>query len=883
MSEASLPSDRLAELALLHDVNPGPVLQIDRQGDVQFANAAARALLGDAVLETSWIETCPGLDRTRWDAVLAADGPATYEVCFEGTWVDFTQVHPIGSDSVFVFGTDVTEHKAAEHALEEQRARLAEVARFPDMNPGPVLRLDLDGDIVLANAAARDVFGEDLVGRCWRDVCPAIGEREWASVLAVTEPMAIEVVINEQTFVFTHRRDDVGRLVFVYGSDVTRQRESERLVRALLASTAEGIYGVDLHGLCTFVNPAALRLLGYGDPAELMGRNMHELIHHTRPDGSPYPFAECEIVRKLGRHELVHIDTELLWRRDGTSFPAEYWAHPILQDGKLIGSVLTFLDITERRRAEDDLRAAMQAANEANAAKSQFLAGMSHELRTPMNAILGYSEILIEDAETRGDEDMLSDLQKINTAGKHLLELINAVLDLSKIEAGRMDLYLETFDISRLLDDVTSTVEPLMRKNDNELVVRRAPALGSMHADVTKVRQALFNLLSNAAKFTENGTVSLEVRRDRVGDDEFVVLAVSDTGIGIPEDKLDLVFDEFAQADSSTSRRYGGTGLGLALTARFCRMMGGDIALESAPGVGSTFTITFPARVRAVEAVGETPSAGGEPTRGDLDGDRPILVVDDDPHARELLTRALEADGHAVVTASGGHEAVAMARRTKPALITLDILMSDMDGWSVLRSLKSDPDLREIPVVVISIVADRDAGHVMGAVDSLAKPVDRSALLDLVRRHAAPGGAGNHALIVEDDADVRSLIRVYLESDGWTTSEAETGLDGLHRIDEWRPDVIVLDLMMPEMNGFDFLDALRTRDDGRPIPVVVVTAMDLTEDDRARLRGNVERIVEKGGQTGSELVRRLRELMPRAANRRAAAGDDGSTNSGSSR
>jgi PAS domain S-box-containing protein len=635
----------------------------------------------------------------------------------------------------------------------------------------------------------------------------------------------------------------------------TDNTEPEELVRLLLDSTGEGIYGIDMDGCCTFANPACVRLLGFDNTDELLGKNMHNLVHHTRPNGDPYPMTECRIFKAFREGCGVHADDEVMWHKDGSSFPAEYWSYPMRRGDELVGSVLTFVDITERREAEQALQAATLAARAASEAKSQFMANMSHELRTPMNAILGYSEMLIEDAIDEGQTEIVADLEKINTAGKHLLELINAVLDLSKIEAGRMDLHIESTDLHELLEDIVTVAQPLVAQNGNELVNDWDDELGVLRADITKVRQSVFNLLSNASKFTRDGTITLRVRRESGNNGDRFRVEVSDTGIGIAVDKLETIFEEFAQAESSTTRDYGGTGLGLSLTRRLSRLMGGDVLVVSTLGEGSTFTLEMPANVVVTRAEAESPVEKNNKTPASSTPD--VLVIDDDEHARDLIRRALEAEKYSVITASSGDEGLKLARALHPSLVTLDILMPGTDGWSVLSQLKGDPTTRSIPVVMLSITADRRMGYVLGAVESLTKPVDRGVLREVVERYATSDAF--HVLVVEDDEHSRSLLTRYLDSEGWDHSEAKNGIEALDRASARRPDLVLLDLMMPEMDGFEFLEAMRRWPDYRSVPVVVITAKTLTAIDRARLDGNVARVIEKGTQTVEELVEFLRE------------------------
>ena len=512
--------------------------------------------------------------------------------------------------------------------------------------------------------------------------------------------------------------------------------------------------------------------------------------------------------------------------------------------------------VVAERTAE--LEHSRKDAEAANRAKSTFLANMSHELRTPLNAIIGYSEMLAEDMEDDGQEERVPDLNKINASGKHLLALINDILDLSKIEAGRMDLYLEHFEVSALLEQVVDTAKPLVEKRSNRLATDFAPNLGTMHSDVTKLRQTLFNLLSNAAKFTEEGTITLSARRETASDGERLVFAVADTGIGIPADKLEAVFEEFSQAEDHTTRNYGGTGLGLPISRRFAQMMGGEITLESVPGVGSTFTLSLPPDSETLEdsdapVDSGTPIAHGMPTAAD----HPVLVIDDNEHSRDVLRRTLERDGHVVATAARGEEGLRLAREISPSLILLDVMMPGMDGWAVLRELKADPALREIPVAMVTVVEDQRMAFSLGASEYLTKPVDRERLVE-VADNLARGDQG-HALVVEDDEASRQVMMRALASAGWRVSEASNGKEGLDRMAESRPDLIVLDLMMPVMHGFEFMERLHENESYREIPVLVVTAKELSSEERDYLAAHAQRVVQKAGsdvETLLPLVRR---------------------------
>jgi signal transduction histidine kinase/CheY-like chemotaxis protein len=516
-------------------------------------------------------------------------------------------------------------------------------------------------------------------------------------------------------------------------------------------------------------------------------------------------------------------------------------------------------------QATREAQAARAAAEDADRAKSQFLANMSHELRTPLNAIIGYSEMLQEEVEDLGQDHFTPDLQKINAAGKHLLALLNDILDLSKIEAGKMDLYLETFDLATMLRDVETTIQLLVEKNANTLLVHRPDNLGAMRADLTKVRQNLFNLLSNACKFTQRGTITLEVTRDAVDGLDWVTCRVSDTGIGMTPEQMAKLFQPFTQADTSTTRQYGGTGLGLAITKHFCQMMGGDIAVESELGKGSTFSIRLPAQVKDQKA---PPGLAAEPKSEVLPAEvGAVLVIDDDPTVRELLQRFLSKEGIRVVSAAGGEEGLRLARELRPTAITLDVMMPGMDGWAVLTALKADADLADIPVIMLTIVEDKNLGYALGASDYLTKPVDRDRLVAILEKYRGEAPS-RLVLVVEDDAAAREIFQRMLEKEGWAVTAAENGRVALQRVEEQRPALILLDLMMPEMDGFQFAEALRDRQAWRSIPIVVVTAKDLTPEDHLRLNGYVEKILQKGAYSREALLAEIRDLVASTVARR---------------
>ena len=545
--------------------------------------------------------------------------------------------------------------------------------------------------------------------------------------------------------------------------------------------------------------------------------------------------------------------------------------------------VLAMEDVTERRHAEEEVAKAKETAETANRTKSLFLANMSHELRTPLNAILGYSEMLQEEAiERHLVGEFGADLEKINGAGKHLLTLINDILDLSKIEAGKMDLYLESFDLTEMIDDVASTIRPMVEKNANTLQIQRAPDLGAMHADQIKVRQALFNLLSNAVKFTHEGNITLEAARQNMDGTEWIMFRVTDTGIGLSAEQIVKLFQDFTQADASTTRKFGGTGLGLVLTRRFCQMMGGDVTAHSVSGAGSVFTIKLPAFVSEPKSEGAAEAVGAEAAIVSLQEGVAasaetvlpigscVLVIDDDPTQRDLIQRFLSKEGFCVRTAAGGDAGLRLARQLRPVAITLDVMMPGLDGWSVLLALKADRDLRDIPVIMLTMVDDPDRGFALGAAEFATKPVDRARLSQILKKYTCPRPPCP-VLLVEDDPATREVTRTILEKEGWKVSEAENGRVALECMERERPRLIVLDLMMPEMDGFEFVARVRKKLEWRSIPIVVLTAYDLSAKERRRLNGYVETILQKGGDSREALLLQLRDFLnhhsaPRAMN-----------------
>lgn len=425
-----------------------------------------------------------------------------------------------------------------------------------------------------------------------------------------------------------------------------------------------------------------------------------------------------------------------------------------------------------------------------------------------------------------------------------------------------MTLYIEEFDINQMAQDVVSTIQPLLDKNGNELVMECDPQIGTMRADLTKVRQTLFNLLSNATKFTEKGKITLSINRVTTELGERVRMAVSDTGIGMTPQQLGRLFQAFTQADDSTTRKYGGTGLGLVISRKFCQMMGGDISVESEAGKGSTFTVDLPVVVNDPSQIEASSAKGTEATSPVKAAGGLVLVIDDDPNAAEIMKRALEKSGYSVLVASNGQEGLKLAREKRPQAITLDVMMPGMDGWSVLSALKADAETADIPVIMATMVQDRQMGFALGAAEFLTKPVDQEKLRAALARHCSQPQA--EVLIVEDDTINRDMLRRILEKENLTVREAENGSVALEMLATHVPSLILLDLMMPVMDGFQFLSVIRRNPKFASIPVIVVTAKDLSEDDRHRLNGSVQDIIQKGAMDRERLLREVCEMISRA-------------------
>ena len=697
-------------------------------------------------------------------------------------------------------------------------------------------------------------------------------------VVSVLEFFATEAAEpNDETLtVMGHIGGQLGRVAERRRAERQLKKSNERVAKARVQLTeaieaiSEGFVLFDADDRLVICNSNYRALYVGLDLTIEPGTSYHEIIRETAESGV--------IVAAQGRVD-EWLDERLAKHRDP---PGPYeqqradgsWlkiGERKTEDGGVVG---VFTDITELKRREvqlnelvESLAEARDLAMRATETKSHFLANMSHELRTPLNAIIGITEMLEEDAVDFGQDDFVEPLQRVTRAGQHLLHLINEVLDLSKIEAGKLDLIFEDFDLVSLVQDTVTTAQSLAAKNANKLELDHAADIGSMHADQMRIRQVILNLLSNACKFTEQGTVTITIARVTRGTADWMRIAVADTGIGMTPEQLGNMFKEFSQADSSTTRKYGGTGLGLAISQRLCHMMGGDIIVESTEGEGTTFTVNLPAYVGEVAvpdgsapAESRAQAAPAVVEAAPATGGNTVLVIDDDVTARDLMRRFLAKEGFDVITAKSGEEGLELAKEHSPSVITLDVLMPQLDGWGVLQRLQADPALANIPVIMVSILDEQSKGYALGASDYVTKPIDRKRLSEVLAKYMTTDG-DQRVLVVEDDPTTRALLRRMLIGEGWQVAEAENGRIALDRVAEVKPRLILLDLMMPEMDGFEFLAELHKTPAWRGIPVVVVTAADLTEEDERRLSGGVEQILHKSARDQDEFLAELRSLV----------------------
>jgi PAS domain S-box-containing protein len=646
----------------------------------------------------------------------------------------------------------------------------------------------------------------------------------------------------------------LGALISERDAGEQRLSEKEERMRLLLESTGEAIYGLDIKGKCTFCNLAMLRLLGYASQDAVLGRNIHEVIHHTRRDGSAYPLDECSLQADYRAGRRFHGVDELLWRADGTSFDAEMWCYPLLQQGEMEGAVVTFVDITERKKIEEALRQAKEDAEAANRAKSDFLANMSHEIRTPMNGILGMTTLALE---TNLDTEQRAYLSMVKSSGESLLTLLNGILDLSKIEAGKLELEIAELYVEDCIEDALQPLAFSAQLKGIELVWNAEGNIpGVLRGDATRLRQVLINLAANALKFTNAGQVAIYARNaGAVEDSVLLEFTVSDTGIGIPLEKQKKIFEAFAQGDMSTTRRYGGTGLGLSICERLVHLMGGRIWVESEEGLGSKFYFTTRLlRATAAENVSVT-----EAERLALPM-RHVLAIDDHPVNRELLVRLLARWGMQAVAAASAEEALALLQESRRTGENFSAILIEKDlrspgGLTLLATVRALAG-SEVCVILLHSrpldAAEREECQKLGVSRSILKPFRRAALHEALRechgevsetrvpvtvQPAKAMRVGLRILLAEDNIVNQRLAARLLEKMGHEVTIAGNGEIALQLCIAQEFDLVAMDMQMPIMDGLEATEAIRTREkiSGRHLPIVAMTA-NAFEEDRQRCR-----------------------------------------------
>jgi PAS domain S-box-containing protein len=652
-----------------------------------------------------------------------------------------------------------------------------------------------------------------------------------------------------------------------------RLRDQQFYTRSLIESNIDALMTTDPRGIITDVNKQMENLTGCTRD-ELIGAPFKNYFTDSAR-------AEAGIKRVLSEGKVTNY--ELTARaRDGTLTVVSYNATTFYdRDRSLQGVFAAARDVTVLKRIERTLQQKNTELEGASRMKSEFLANMSHELRTPLNAIMGFSEVLTDGLMGAMSDPQRALIGNIFGSGQHLLALINDILDLSKVEAGKMELDLEPVQVSSLFVNSLSIIREKAAARRIRLSVEAAPDLGSIQADTRKVKQIVYNLLSNAVKFTpDGGQVTLRARsvpRDSVGYpsrcgegpslavaahdfSQFLQISVVDTGIGIAAEEMESLFKPFSQIDSGLARRFEGTGLGLAMVKLLAELHGGTVAVESAGGEGSCFTVWLPIRPAGEEAPAKVARARLEAAAGE----RTALVVDDDYQSAELIRLQLEAEGFRVIHAASAEAALVIALQQPLALITLDITLPHMDGWELLGRIKQVPALNRIPIVIISIVTDRNRGFALGAAAIMQKPMSRQQLSEtLVELGLLPPALDKKLtiLVADDDPDAVELAAVRAGALASTVLRAYGGREAIETARRELPDLIVLDLMMPDVSGFDVVEALSAHPETRRIPILVVTARQVTVEDRVKLNGFVTTIVEKAGLSRERFAAEVQRAM----------------------
>ncbi|MCA9979484.1 MAG: PAS domain S-box protein [Anaerolineales bacterium] len=759
-----------------------------------------------------------------------------------------------------------------------------------------VWSIDLDYRVVTINLTAADFFAliydhQFKEGDCLLDYLPPDEKEAWRdwygrafngervtvetqyTMPNVNSMVDLEIALNP---ILDDQNNITG--ISVFARDITSRKEAERQLRLqalALENMNESVIITNLRGFITYCNPATATIFGYSVD-ELMGQ-MPEIWH------APEDALNVSESIQSGLSRDGRWDGQIRFvRKDGKRGICDAIVLPLYNDqGQRVAALGVSHDVTEQKQYEAELREAKDAAEAANRAKSSFLASMSHELRTPLNAIIGYSEMLEDVVLDKEYADIASDLHRITTAGRHLLTLINDVLDLSKIEAGKTNLYLENFLISDLVNEVIIASQNLIEQNGNQLEVSLAPDLGRMYGDATKVRQILVNLISNAAKFTRRGRIIIRGERETASPHDLIILTVRDTGIGMTDAEMSRIFSAFTQADDSTTRQYGGTGLGLTISHRFAELMGGTITVESQPRMGSTFVVTLPAVITPQEDARPPRPAisnGEEDTAVDTATTiiRPalqrgiVLVISPREDHRDQMVRWLLQKQYRTYAAPDGYRGQKLAQRLRPHAIVLATNLPDYDYREFIADIRADNHLRTIPFLLYDVsqaqleddfpddaaihLVSRTENGLVTKLQQIAQPVPPTS-----ERRSSP----SRILVVEDNYTLRDILRLTLEKRGFEVVEAIDSLMAIEFLQTTnrRPDIILLDLMMPRLDGFGFVDQIRAMPGVSAIPIIVVTAKPLTTAEHERLRDKVDDILYKGIYSQNDLLRRIDQLI----------------------
>jgi len=791
--------------------------------------------------------------------------------CKDGSyrWLMWTATPFAEKKLIYAAARDITELKRAEQALrlsEEQNRLLFE------NNPHPVWVYDLESYAIIdVNEAAIRNYGysrEEFLTLTIKDIRPA------EDVPAVLESVAKSGTALEEKRIWRHRRKNgtlldvevtshpivyAGRNArLVVSTDITQRKQAEEALRQseerfrLLVSAVKdyAIFMLDVDGRVASWNAGAERFKGY-EAQEIIGQPFSRF--YTPEDlAKNKPAEELRVATAEGRVE------EEGWRvrKDGSRF----WANVVItalrdQQGNLLGFSKITRDVTERKQTQEALTKAKEEAERSNKFKDQFLSTMSHELRTPLNAVLGFSDLLTEERYGPLNERQRRYVTHIHTGGKHLLRLINDILDLSKIEAGRLQLAIESVEVDGSLAEVIDTLRPLADKKSQSLVVNTSTDL-SVRADTTRFKQILMNLLGNAIKFTPEGG-KIELKAQQLG--EVVRVEVRDSGPGIPAKEQQRIFEAFHRLRQS-EKGAEGTGLGLAITKRLVELQGGHLGLESTPGLGSCFYFTLPSVVAyAKDEAGDRSS--GKMARESVR----ILVIEDDPAAAHLLQSHLASAGYEVVLCDHPQRALEMAAELQPSAVTLDILMKPVNGWEVLPNLKSDPRTSWIPVIVVTVVDQPTTGALLGADEYVVKPVDKATLLAAVERclnQRGRIGRGRPILVVEDDTPTREFVAELLSKNGYLVGTAADGAEARARVADSVPELVILDLILPEVSGFQLLAEWRMDSRTADLPVFVLTSKDLTHEERDYIHRNTGALFQKQERWQEALIRQLQRAVP---------------------